>query len=126
MEVKNQSKLNFLNSITQNNNIFECMYDLYTVPNGEQRDFLIGKTYDKLIGYISEKKIIDSVNNIFKYYNTFTSGKKITGKKILTAYVITVYVRRGFLAHGYLIRLTNHLHSCTRIDTGIRHKLHTN
>ena len=90
MEVKNQAKLNFLNSITKNNNMFKYMYGMYTIPNGKQRDFRVGIIYDKLISHISKKETIDSVNNIFKYYNTYTSGKKVTGRKILTAYIITI------------------------------------
>lgn len=91
MENHDDTKQKFINNIVKNSNIFAYMYKLYIIPNGEQRDFRLGILYDKLVSYISNKDKINSVNEIFKYYNSYTSGKKISGKKILTAYIIASF-----------------------------------
>ena len=83
----NVEKKKFVKTLINNISVFKPLYTIYSINDGEQRDFVLNGIYEKMTEYLKNPNIIKKVRDILIPYNKY-SETKINSRMLLAAYMI--------------------------------------
>lgn len=85
--MENIEKKKFIETLVYNISVFKPLYTIYSIKDGERRNFVLEDIYKKMTICLKNPDIIKKVQDILVHYNKYNTTK-INSRMLLTAYMI--------------------------------------